>query len=198
MSSSCSPSHVLIALPNKRTIQISMKLLMSTKIIKTTTIINCGATKNFIDCDLLALMKFPYQHLKWPIKAYNMDGITNSKGNIGWKADVLIWFPTHKEKVKLMVLSLGQKQITLEVPWLQKWNPQINSTTNILIIPWAFWIRDIVSLCECLLLMNNFIVPQRYLLQWLGLDTDQKISSRLQKRKQWLTGKTVGKTTIST
>ena len=83
-----------------------MKLPTSTKIVKTTVIINCGTTRNFIDHNLITLSKFPFRHLEHPIKAYNIDGTTNSKGNIEWEADIQIQFPTHKENIKLMVLSL--------------------------------------------------------------------------------------------
>ena len=37
-----------------------------------------------------------------------------------------ILFKKRMEKLKLMVLSLGQKQIILGMPWLKKWNPTID------------------------------------------------------------------------
>ena len=55
--------------------------------VKTTVIIDCSATGNFINHNLITLAKFPLQHLKQPMKAYNVDGTTNSKGNIEWEAD---------------------------------------------------------------------------------------------------------------
>ena len=45
---------VLVALPNKRTICIPVKLIMGPKIINITAIINCGATGNFIDIGLFS------------------------------------------------------------------------------------------------------------------------------------------------
>ena len=169
---------------------------MSTKIIKTTVIIDCGATGNFINHNLITLAEFPLQHLKQPVKAYN--GTTNSKGNIEWEADIPIQFPTHKENVKLMVLSLRWKEIILGMPWLWKWNPQVDWIANTLTIHRSLQIRDVVPLHECLPLMNDFVIPQRYLLWWLGLDANQKILNRLWKREQWLARETVGKFTIST
>ena len=159
-----------------------MKLPTSTKIIKTTVIIDYGATRNFINHNLLTQTKFPLQYLKQPIKAYNVDGTTNSKGNIEWKADILIWFPTHQENVKLMVLNHGWKQIILGMPWLRKWNPWVNWIANTPTIPRSLQMRDAVPFCECLPSMNDSVTPQWYLLQWLGLDADQKLKQTLEER----------------
>ena len=93
--SSHSPNHVLIALPNEKTVQIPVKLLMSTKIIETTVIIDYGATANFINCDLLTLAKFPLQLIKQLIKAHHVDGTTNSKGNIEWETNIQVQFSIH-------------------------------------------------------------------------------------------------------
>ena len=141
-----------------------MKLSTNTKIVETTLVIDCGATGNFIDHDLITLAGFPLLCFKQPVKAYNIDGTTNSKGNIEWKVDVQVQFPTHWENVKLMVLCLGRKQIILEMPWFQKWNPQVDWIANMLTIPKSLQIRDAVPLHECPPLIDDSIIPQRYLL----------------------------------
>ena len=85
-----------------------------------------------------------------------------------------------------MVLSLGHRQVILGMPWLHKWNLMINWKTNTVSIP-----RIPPS-------PLSDHIPQRYLLRWLGLDVDQKISSRLSKRQAWLNREQVNKTTIFT
>ena len=84
------------------------------------------------------------------------------------------------------------------MPWLWKWNPQINWLIKTLTIPQGIRQRDVEPLCESLPFETESTTPQRYLLHWLGMNTDLKITQRLQKRKQWLAGETVGKVTIST
>ena len=107
--SSSQINHVLTALPNERTLRIPIKISVNHQIIDTTAIINCGATGNFIDPGLTSLTEFPLQRLEQPIKAYNVDGTTNSKGNIVWETHVDLLFPKHTENVRLMVLNLGRK-----------------------------------------------------------------------------------------
>ena len=107
MSSSHDLSHVLVALPNERTIRLPIKLATGTQIVETTALIDCGTTGNFIDISLLSKANFPLQRLPKPIQAYNVDGTANVKGTIRWKAHTDILFSHSKEKTDLMVLSLG-------------------------------------------------------------------------------------------
>ena len=100
-------NHVFTALLNERTLHIPVKILVNNQIIKTTAIIDCGATRSFIDPELVALAKFPLKKLDRQVKAYNVDGTTNSKGNIVWETNVNLQFPKHQENIKLMVLNLG-------------------------------------------------------------------------------------------
>ena len=100
-------NHVLVALSNERTIRIPIKLSVGNQSVETTAIIDCGTTGNFIDLELISLAKFPLQCLQKPVKAYNVDGTTNSKGNIVWETQVDILFQSQKENVQLMVLNLG-------------------------------------------------------------------------------------------
>ena len=85
-----------------------------------------------------------------------------------------------------MILSLDRQQIILGMPWLHKWNPKID------------WTMNTVSIPKSPLPPPPDHVPQRYLLRWLGLDADRKISNRLHKRQAWLNGELINKTTIST
>ena len=97
--SSSQVNHVFTALPNERTLRIPVKILVNNQIIETTAIIDCGATGSFIDPGLVAQAQFPLRKLDRQVKAYNMDGTTNSKGNIVWETNVNLQFPKHRENV---------------------------------------------------------------------------------------------------
>ena len=189
---------VLTALPNERTLCIPVKISVNNQIIDTFAIIDCSTTRNFIDPGLTALANFPLQRLERPVKAYNVDGTTNSKGNITWETYVDLRFPKHTENIRLMVLNLGWKQIILGMPWLKKWNPVINWITKQVTIPQLVGRRDCAPLCECLPSWTNSLVPQRYILWWLGMDADLKMACCFKKWKAWLARENIGKITIST
>ena len=57
-----------------------------TKTINTSALIDSGATGNFMDLHLLSHDNFVLIRLPTPILAYNVDGTTNQKGTIRWKA----------------------------------------------------------------------------------------------------------------
>ena len=186
MSSSHDLSHVLVALPNEWTLCLSIRLVAGTQIVKTTILINCGTTGNFIDISLLSKANFPLHRLPKPICAYNVDGTANVKGTIGWKAHMKILFSHSRESANLMVLSLGKQQVILGMPWLHKWNPKLD------------WTSNTISISKSPSPSPPEYIPQWYLLHWLGLDADQQISNRPHKREAWLKGEWINKTTIST
>ena len=148
MYSSHIVNHVITALPNERTMHIPIRLSNGTQIVETTTLVDCGATGNFIDVSLLCLLELPLEKLPNPIITNNVDGTANAKGTIQWKAHTDILFKERMEKLKLMVLSPGRRQIILGMPWLKKWNPTIN------------WKRNMITLLENPLTTETTSVPQ--------------------------------------
>ena len=162
--SSSQVNHVFTTLPNERTLRIPVEISVNNQIIKTTAIIDCGATGSFIDPEMVTLAQFPLKKLDRQVKAYNVDGTTNSKGNIVWETNVNLLFPKHQESVKLMVLNLGRRQIILGMPWLKKWNPIINWVNKWISIPRLVGRRDVAPLRECLPSWTDSLAPQRYIL----------------------------------
>ena len=84
------------------------------------------------------------------------------------------------------------------MPWLQKWNPQVDWLVKTLTLPHKINLRDIEPQHECLSLGTESTILQRYLLRWLEMDTDLKTTWRLQKWECWHARETIGKITIST
>ena len=157
-------NHVFTALPNERTLRIPVRILVNNQIIETTAIIDSGATGSFIDLELVALAEFPIKKLDKQVKAYNVDGTTNSKGNIIWETNVDLLFPKHRENVRLMILNLGCKQIILGMPWLKRWNPIIDWINKRISIPRLIGRRDVAPPHECLPSWTDSLAPQRYIL----------------------------------
>lgn len=87
---------------------IPIRLCNGTQIVTTTALIDCRATGNFINMGLLSLLEFLLEKLSHLIIAINVDGTSNTKGTIWWKAHTDILFKERTEKLKLMVISLGK------------------------------------------------------------------------------------------
>ena len=99
-----------------------------------------------------------------------------------------------------MVLNLGRPQLILGMPWLQKWNPEIDWMRKTIHLPESELLapRKVEPLRECLPEIEKNREPQDHLLQCLGLDADHEIERFIKERQSWLNGETIAKTTIST
>ena len=158
--------HVLVAPSNERTLRFPIKLLVGNQTVKTSALVDSGATGNFIDLGLLSLANFPLKRLPQPIGAFNVDGTPNRRGTILGKARTRIVLPHGSDELDLMVVSLGHKQIILGMPWLRSINPRIDWKSNTLSFPKTANPN-----------YEDDLTPQRYLLHWLGCDSDMELAS---------------------
>ena len=103
MSSSHSINCVLVATPSNRTMSFPILLQGKNKTVDTTTLIDSGATRNFMDIHLLSLDEFTLIHLPDPIIIYNVDGTKNQKETICWKARSILTLEDHSNPIELMI-----------------------------------------------------------------------------------------------
>ena len=96
------------------------------KTVNTTTLIDSGATGNFMDICLLSLDNFTLICLPEPIIIYNVDRTKNQRGTIHWKAKTILTLKDHSDPIELMILRLSKPRVIFGMPWLKKWNPKIN------------------------------------------------------------------------
>ena len=88
------------------------------KTIDTTTLIDSGATGNFMDVRLLSLDNFTLVCIPEPIVAYNVDGTKTQKGTIHWKARTVLTLKDHSDPIELMILLLSKPRVILGITWL--------------------------------------------------------------------------------
>ena len=60
----------------------------------------------------------------------NVDGTTNSSGNISYAIDLLLVFGEHREKMVFNVIYLESHNMILGHTWLKRHNPEINWATG--------------------------------------------------------------------
>ena len=126
---------VLVANPNNRSMTFPIMLQGKNKTIDTSALIDSGATGNFMDLQLLSKNNFVLVRLPTPILAYNIDGTTNQKGTIRWKAKTILTLGDHSHPIELIILRLNVPRVILGIPWLKKWNPKINLPCLSMTIP---------------------------------------------------------------
>ena len=87
---------------------LPIQLLGIKKTIDTTTLIDSGATGNFIDPYLLLCRIFKLSPLPSPIIAYNIDGTPNNKGTIHWTTVISFTSGSFTDTIKFMIIQLSR------------------------------------------------------------------------------------------
>ena len=121
--------------------QIPVQLITPSHTMKAVDIhalIDSGASISCIDWGFVRKHKLPTQRLKTPIQAQNTDNSIKSKGVIWFSTTLFLNIGGIAHRVTLYVLSLGNENVILGLPWLKEVNPLIN------------WVEKTVSIKESL------------------------------------------------
>jgi hypothetical protein len=93
-------------------------------------LVDCGATRDFIDSEYVISQNLPVWCLSQPILVLNVDGSLNQAGSITGVVDVVVNYRGHSERIRLAVTRLGKQHVILSHSWLRKHNPDINEETK--------------------------------------------------------------------
>jgi len=85
-------------------INFTLSMTLETK----KALINSGATKNFIDPRTVSRMKLPTKKLNRDRTIHNIDGTTNSAGNITRKCTLNIQVRGQTKEQEFFITNLGQ------------------------------------------------------------------------------------------
>ena len=123
------------------TMQIPVQLIVPShtmKAVDTRALIDSGASISCIDREFVKKHKLPTQRLKTPIQARNADNSVNSKGVIQFSTTLFLDVGGVARWITFHVLSLGNKNVILALPWLKEVKPTIN------------WVEKTLSIRESL------------------------------------------------
>ncbi len=95
-----------------------INLILLTTLETEKALINSGATKNFIDPRTVSQMKLPTKKLDRDQTIHNIDGTTNSTGNITWKCVLNVQTKGQNKELEFFITNLGQDRVVLGYPFL--------------------------------------------------------------------------------
>ena len=101
------------------------------------TLLDCRATKSFIDRDFVCLKGMNTQTLSCNIPVFNVDSSFNEAGQISEVVDVVLHYKTYSERMLLAVSRLGKQSLILGYDWLKDHNPRIG------------WEKEEVEMTHC-------------------------------------------------
>jgi predicted aspartyl protease len=93
---------------------------------RTTAMVDCGATENFIDKKYAEQVGIPLDKKKIPRTVLAVDGREVASGPVTHDITVELAINNHRETIKLHCITIGNLPIIVGLPWLKKHNPKIN------------------------------------------------------------------------
>ena len=96
------------------------------KAVDTCTLIDSGASISCLDWGLVRKHSLPTTWLDKLIYAQNANNSINSKGVICFTSTLFLNVEGIAQKVTFHVISLGNKNVILGLPWLKEVNPTVN------------------------------------------------------------------------
>lgn len=114
----------------KNLITILIHAYMWHKMAKVSTLLDSGATKNFIDKQTIKTLGLGTRPLLTPLNIHNVDSTLNQEGQITQYCDLWVQQGRQTEKLRFYATNLGKDRLILGHPWFCRFNPDINWPNN--------------------------------------------------------------------
>ena len=107
------------------------------------TLVDSGATKNFMNLDYAHYLRLPIQRLVQPQKLYNVDGTSNQSGDLLYYSNLSVQMGDKQVNLQFSLSNLGKNKAILGYPWFIAMQPksspwgQLTSQEKV-----AFWGSD--------------------------------------------------------
>ncbi|GLB38887.1 putative retrotransposable element tf2 155 kda protein type 1-like [Lyophyllum shimeji] len=102
--------------------------------VDTKALLDCGAQGIFIDKKFVQKNHIPTRTIETPIGTRNVDGTPNVSGPITHYTWIDLVIGGHVAQTRFLVQNLGNEDMILGLPWLKRFNPDINWETGIVTI----------------------------------------------------------------
>jgi hypothetical protein len=117
-----------VFIPNQRSVHTNIKLHSRTLHSKVSTLIDSGATENFVIPEVIEFFNIPTFMLPKPWIICNVDGTKNSIGQVTEAANLDISYNGKCDVHIFYIINLGNNHMLLGMPFMAATNPNIDWT----------------------------------------------------------------------
>jgi hypothetical protein len=89
-------------------------------------LMDCGATKNFMNLEYAKYLKLPITQLPEEQPLYNVDGTLNKTGCLQYSTNLKVQTGDKKTVMQFFLSDLGKSKVILGYPWFAAHQPQID------------------------------------------------------------------------
>ncbi len=98
----------------------------NSKRAKTISLLDSGATENFLNLDYAKWLKLPIKRLPFPRKLFNVDGTEDKAGHLQFYTDLAIRMGSTSTNMRFFLTQLGEHKAILGYPWFAAVQPKID------------------------------------------------------------------------
>ncbi len=98
----------------------------NSKRAETISLLDSGATENFLNLDYAKWLKLPIKRLPFPRKLFNVDGTENKAGQLQFYTDLAIRMGSISTNMRFFLTQLGEHKAILGYPWFAAVQPKID------------------------------------------------------------------------
>jgi len=98
----------------------------TSKLHSVKALLDCGATRSFIDRDFVCSKGMNTWILLHNILVFNVDSSPNEAEQISKVVDIVLCYKTHSKRILLAISRLGKQSLILGYDWLKDLNPKID------------------------------------------------------------------------
>ncbi len=99
---------------------------LNTKRAEMISLLDSGATENFLNLDYAKWLNLPIKQLPFPRKLFNVDGTENKAGQLQFYMDLAIRTESTTTAMRFFLTQLGEHKAILGYPWFTAVQPKID------------------------------------------------------------------------
>jgi len=99
---------------------------LNSKRAETISLLDSGATENFLNLNYAKWLRLTIKRLPFPRKLFNIDGTENKAGQLKFYTDLATRMGSTTTNMRFFLTQLGEHKVILGYPWFVAVQPKIN------------------------------------------------------------------------